>query len=307
MLRRIKYRRRLKNLQRKQIALFFLYLITSTIQAQENSLSGFTNLIGKTWKAEGTWADGSKFKQEIDFKYSLEKNAVITQSKGYTNKEQTTYGNRNHGIRKYDASSKSIKFWEFDVFGEVTEGTVTIKGKNLYYQYNYESTIVTDAWEYVDDNTYNFKVGNYTDNKWEQIYLETQFTSEKGFDFYFDHESLVVTNLMKTGDFYRDVLMLKEIPHPDNAPGFRWFQVRGNSQLHLIKKDIVEFKKDKSIHLCLSTQNLEAMIEHLISNEVDFYNWPGQKGSVTDRSDGVKQIYIKDPDGYWIEINTAKH
>jgi catechol 2,3-dioxygenase-like lactoylglutathione lyase family enzyme len=44
-----------------------------------------------------------------------------------------------------------------------------------------------------------------------------------------------------------------------------------------------------------------------MANNVDFYNWPGKKGSVTDRSDGVKQIYIKDPDGYWIEINTAKH
>lgn len=127
------------------------------------------------------------------------------------------------------------------------------------------------------------------------------------FDFHFDHESLVVTNLMETGDFYRDILKLEEIPHPDKAPGFRWFQIRGNSQLHLIKKDIIEFKKDKSIHLCLSTQNLEGVIEHLIANEVDFYNWPGQKGSVTTRSDGVQQIYIKDPDGYWVEINTAEH
>ena len=127
------------------------------------------------------------------------------------------------------------------------------------------------------------------------------------FDFHFDHESLVVTKLMKTGDFYRDVLKLEEISHPDKAPGFRWFQIRGNSQLHLIKKDINEFKKDKSIHLSLSTQNMEGFIEHLISKEIDFYNWPGEKGSVTDRSDGVKQIYIQDPDGYWVEINTAKH
>jgi len=127
------------------------------------------------------------------------------------------------------------------------------------------------------------------------------------FDFYFDHESLVVTNLMKTGDFYRDVLKLKEIPHPDNAPGFRWFKIRGNAQLHLIKKEVVAFKKDKSIHLSLSTQNLEAVIMHLIEKDIDFYNWPGEKGSVSDRSDGVKQIYIQDPDGYWVEINTAAH
>ena len=130
---------------------------------------------------------------------------------------------------------------------------------------------------------------------------------EADFDFYFDHESHVVTKLLETGDFYRDVLLLKELEHPDKKPGFRWFQIRGNSQLHLIKKDIIEFKKDKSIHLCFSTQNLEGFIEHLMEHNVDFYNWPGEKGSVTDRSDGVKQIYFQDPDGYWIEVNTAKH
>ena len=304
----IKYRNRLKNLQDKLIiTLFLIPFFISTLHAQENTISAFDNLIGKIWKAEGTWGDGSKFKQEIDFSYSSEKNAVLTKSKGYTNKEQSTYGNRNNGIRKYDPTSKSIKFWEFDVFGGITEGTVNVEGKNMYYQYQYNGAILKDAWEYLNEDTYNFKVGSYTNGNWEQTYLETQFVASKDFDFYFDHQSLVVTDLVKTGDFYRDILKLKEIPHPDKKPGFRWFQIRGNSQLHLIKKDIIEFKKDKSIHLCLSTQNLELMIEHLIANEVDFYNWPGQKGSVTDRSDGVKQIYIQDPDGYWIEINTAKH
>jgi lactoylglutathione lyase len=33
---------------------------------------------------------------------------------------------------------------------------------------------------------------------------------------------------------------------------------------------------------------------------------PGEKMAITNRVDGVKQIYFKDPDGYWIEINDAK-
>jgi catechol 2,3-dioxygenase-like lactoylglutathione lyase family enzyme len=299
----------LKNLQSRNLLALLLFLCTATItiNAQENTkLSGFNNLIGKTWKAEGLWGDGSKFKQEITLKYALDSTIIITNSKGFINPEQTEYGNRNHGIRKYDATGKII-FWEFDVFGGVTKGTVKLEDKNILYEYEYGDSKVTDIWEYVDENTYNFKVGNYSDGKWSQVYLETQFIATEGFDFHFDHESLVVTKLIETGDFYRDVLKLREIPHPDKAQGFRWFQVRGNSQLHLIKKDVIEFSKDKSIHLCLSTQNLEGVIEHLMANNVDFYNWPGKKGAVTDRSDGVKQIYIKDPDGYWIEINTAKH
>ncbi len=303
------FKNRLTSLPPKRFTvLCFCTLFWASQLVAQGQLKNFEPFIGKTWVASGQWGDGSKFKQEITFSYDLDSTLVLTKSKGFTNKEQTTYGDRNHGIRKFDAETNTLKFWEFDVFGGVTQGEVVFQGKNLYYRYDYEGTTVTDAWLYADAKTYNFKVGKYTDGVWEQTYLDTQFISEEeGFNYDFDHQSLVVTNLMATGDFYRDVLKLKEIDHPEKAPGFRWFQVKGNSQLHLIKKDVIEFKKDKSIHLCLSTQNLEGMIEHLIANSIDFYDWPGNKGSVTDRSDGVKQIYVQDPDGYWVEINTAKH
>ncbi len=278
-------------------------------QAQQSKLVLFDNLIGKTWKAEGNWGDGSKFKQEIKFQYSLDSTLVITNALGYTNKEQTTYGPRNHGVRSFDAESNTIKFWEFDIFGGVTEGTVKNVGKDIVYIYAYGESTVTDYWQYVDAYTYNFTIGDFENGLWKQKYLTTQFTAPKklGVSFDFDHQSLVVTNLMKTGDFYKDVFDFEEIPHPERKPGFRWFNIYGNSQLHLIKKDVIEFKKDKSIHLCLAVKNLEGFIERLISKNIDFYDWPGNKGSVTDRADGVKQIYIQDPEGYWIEINTAKH
>ena len=127
------------------------------------------------------------------------------------------------------------------------------------------------------------------------------------FDFQIDHSSLIVNNLDTTADFYSNILKLKEIPHPDKAPGFRWFQVQGNSQLHLIYKDTVVMKKHKSMHLCLSTPNLETFIKHLEDNNIEYEDWPGTKGAVTLRSDGVRQIYLTDPEGYWIEVNNAKH
>lgn len=280
---------------------------SSNLYAQKELIK-MEPMMGKTWSAKGNWGDGTTFQQEVTFAYDLDSTLILASAKGFTNKEQTTYGARNHGIRKYDAASNSYKFWEFDVFGGVTQGSVVFDEKNILYHYDYEGVPLTDAWEYVDANTYNFKVGSYINGVWEQVYLDTQFVAlEKGMEYHFDHQSLAVTNVMATGDFYRDILRLKEIEHPNKAPGFRWFQIRGNSQLHLIKKDSIQFKKDKSIHLCLSTQNLEGMIEHLISNSIAFYDWPGTKGAVTNRSDGVQQIYLQDPDGYWVEINTAKH
>ncbi len=38
-----------------------------------------------------------------------------------------------------------------------------------------------------------------------------------------------------------------------------------------------------------------------------FDDWTGKKNRIQHRSDGVDQIYIQDPDGYWIEINTVAH
>jgi len=131
--------------------------------------------------------------------------------------------------------------------------------------------------------------------------------SAQSFDFAIDHSSLIVNDLKTTGDFYANVLRLKEIPHPTGASGFRWFNVHGNSQLHLIHKDTVIMKKHKSMHLCLSTQKLDEFIENLKNHHISYEDWPGKKNAVTLRADGVQQIYLQDPEGYWIEINTAEH
>lgn len=129
----------------------------------------------------------------------------------------------------------------------------------------------------------------------------------QSFDFKFDHYSIVVEDVDKSADFYGRVLNLEETPHPDKKAGFRWFIVNKNSQIHLIQKEFTPFEKNKSMHLCLATQNLEAFISHLEENNIKYWDWPGNKNAITLRTDGVQQIYLQDPDGYWIEINTAKH
>lgn len=133
------------------------------------------------------------------------------------------------------------------------------------------------------------------------------FMNAQSFDFQYDHYSVIVTDVDKSAEFYANILKLEETPHPDKTPGFRWFIVNGNSQIHLIQKDVAQFEKNKTLHLCLATQNLDGLIAHLKKNKVPFSDWPGKDNGITLRSDGVRQIYIQDPDGYWIEINTAKH
>ena len=104
------------------------------------------------------------------------------------------------------------------------------------------------------------------------LFLFAITTKAQTFGFAIDHQSLIVNDLKKTGDFYAKGRQLKEIPHPTNDPGFRWFQVQGNTQLHLILKDTVVMKKHKSMHLCLSTQKLGAFIENLNKNNPHKFN-----------------------------------
>lgn len=159
----------------KNLLLFIVLIISSIAFSQKSDLSIFKNLVNKTWEAEGKWGDGNSFKQEITFKYSLDSSLITTKTIGFLNKEQTELGQRNLGIRQVDQETGEVKFGEYDIFGGLTEGTVTFKGKNIIYQYQYGKVSVTDLWEYVDENTYNFKVGDYKKGIWKEVFLETQF------------------------------------------------------------------------------------------------------------------------------------
>lgn len=137
--------------------------------------------------------------------------------------------------------------------------------------------------------------------------LYSSTISAQSFDFNYDHYSVIVKDLDKVGSFYKNVLNLKEIPHPSAPTGFKWFVIQGNSQLHLIGKDSVAMQHSKSVHLCLATQKLDELIASLEEKEITYYDWPGKENSVTLRADGVRQIYLKDPENNWVEINNAAH
>ena len=158
-----------------KITLLIIIISITNLNAQKNSLKVFEQLTNKVWKADGKWGDGSAFKQEIVFEFSLDSPIIIASSKGFTNQNQTQYGNRNHGIRKFDKGSGKLKFWEFDVFGGETSGEIIIDGNNIYYVYKYGNSLITDAWIKENDNSYTFIVGERKGNKWAQKFLETKF------------------------------------------------------------------------------------------------------------------------------------
>ncbi len=158
----------------------FNFSVVPQIEEDVQSLApalrtAFAPLVGKTWRAQGSWGNGDPFQQEVRFHWDLEDAAVIAQSNGFIDRTNKTWGQRNHGIRYWNKREGKLQFAEYDIFGAVTEGSISLRENNIYYHYNYGGFLLTDAWEKIDELTYNFKVGVFSKGEWQDVYLSTQF------------------------------------------------------------------------------------------------------------------------------------
>jgi lactoylglutathione lyase len=118
-----------------------------------------------------------------------------------------------------------------------------------------------------------------------------------------NHLAINVFDLKKSTDFYKDIIGLKMIPEPFKDGKHSWFKIAKHSQLHIIQAATAVTEHGKNSHMCFSVASVEAFVEILNKNKIWYGNWLGTINMITTRPDGIKQIFFKDPDGYWIEIN----
>lgn len=123
----------------------------------------------------------------------------------------------------------------------------------------------------------------------------------------FDHHALAVKDIETSDQFYQKILQLKTINTPVNNPLIKWFSLGGNLQLHLIQTENLDIKTHKANHFSVHVEDIHEFVAFLNKNAIVYWDWVGNKGEFAIRPDGVKQVYIQDPDGYWIEINDAKY
>jgi len=121
-----------------------------------------------------------------------------------------------------------------------------------------------------------------------------------------NHIAHYVVNLKTATDFYMNIIGLDTIPEPFHDGRHTWLSVGYKSHLHLIQGAKEIQSQEKNTHLCFSVESVDNFIKVLKKNNIAYENWAGEKNVVTLRVDGVQQIYFKDPDGYWLEINDAK-
>lgn len=120
-----------------------------------------------------------------------------------------------------------------------------------------------------------------------------------------NHVAQYVKDLKVSTSFYQQVVQLDTIPEPFHDGRHTWFAIGPLSHLHLIQGAKEITAHEKNTHLCFTVPSVAVFIKNLETYKVAYENWAGDKMTVTNRVDGVHQLYFTDPDGYWIEINDA--
>ena len=130
---------------------------------------------------------------------------------------------------------------------------------------------------------------------------------KKDFSLSFNHMALSVKDVKVSAEFYTKVLNLEVIPSSLKYDDTRWISMGEGKELHLVSYVAGEIKTNKAIHLALSTTNFDAFVQRLTTMKIEYGDFPGTINKINVRSDGIKQVFFQDPDGYWIEVNSINN
>ena len=84
-----------------------------------------------------------------------------------------------------------------------------------------------------------------------------------------------------------------------------WFAIGQGKQLHIIEGATSRADQPKRNHACFRIASLQDFITRLTKAGIAYEDLKGTPGAITLRPDGIQQIYFRDLDGYWIEMNDA--
>lgn len=123
----------------------------------------------------------------------------------------------------------------------------------------------------------------------------------------FDHTTVYVRDLHKSGEFYDRVLGLQRIGEPFHDGRHIWYRIGAHHQLHVVSGANSAENHDINVHLAFRVADVPDFSSRLEQMGIPYRkSIRGDGKTATLRPDGVHQIYFQDPDGYWIEINDDK-
>lgn len=119
-----------------------------------------------------------------------------------------------------------------------------------------------------------------------------------------DHVGIQAADIDRSAAFYTGILGLAEVPAPFPRAAVRWFALGGGRLLHIVGGGRTGVGRNRWDHFALACADLDALIAQLDQKDVAWADMTG-KHEVQTRPDGVRQIFVRDPDGYYIELNDA--
>lgn len=118
-----------------------------------------------------------------------------------------------------------------------------------------------------------------------------------------DHIALLVRDLDETARFFTEVLRIREVPDPMGGTAIRWFEFGNGQRFHIQAGDISTTHVEKRTHFAFSAGDFDEVLSYLQGHDVAFSDFKGTPGAVNVRPDGMRAVFLQDPNGYWIEIN----
>ncbi len=121
--------------------------------------------------------------------------------------------------------------------------------------------------------------------------------------FHLDHVSLRVRDIAISTQFYVDVFGWPIVRTSGDPVTGQWLGIGGTDTLHLNQGDMNGTTVTKDNHLAVRIDGLDAFLTRLTSLGITYYDWVNTPNTIGHHPAGFRQIYIQDPNAYWVEIN----
>ncbi|MEP2937123.1 MAG: VOC family protein [Gilvibacter sp.] len=173
----------------------------------------------------------------------------------------------------------------------------------------YDQAVASNSKEEVDIFIYGFLSIIERNQKFDELneQLDKSLSAlEKEAPFTLEHVALSVRDVDASAAFYGKTFGLSEIYNRGEVAGIRWFSLGSGRELHLISTVPGNIETTKAAHFAVTAADFESFVMRIQNAGIPYQDWAGTPNTISLRPDGVKQVYVKDPDGYWIEINSPR-
>jgi lactoylglutathione lyase len=122
-----------------------------------------------------------------------------------------------------------------------------------------------------------------------------------------DHIALLVRDLDESVAFLTQVLGLTEGVNPMGGTHIRWIEIGDGRRFHVQAGDISKVHVEKQTHFALSATDFDAILARFRAENIPFTDMAGTPGALNTRPDGMRAVFVRDPNGYWFEVNDFRH